>query len=215
MRKEQLKQVRRITEFELVFDSFVFELMNRCHRYLRRLALRGAWWWPPGCRNFPTYETFACRRVFQKSVWPPSSSCIGLTASGFSTPSSTVSLKRFSSFSSFSWPHSSHSSHSWFGNGQFNCNPGNVYLSFNRWQVQTFLLHFWQGMPPHLMGVLGSNVVVNIVGICDSILYRSVCSILMSSIIRVIHPSISIQFRLVEPRNGFEDHDWFVSSLIL
>lgn len=51
--------------------------------------------------------------------------------------------------------------------------------------MQTFLLHYWQGMPPHLIGVLGSNVVVNIVGVCDSILYRSVCSILMSSVIRV------------------------------
>ena len=52
-------------------------------------------------------------------------------------------------------------------------------------QVQTFLLLYWQGMPHHLMDVLGSNVVVNIVGVCDSILYRSVCSILMSSVIRV------------------------------
>ncbi|XP_046655185.1 transcription factor RFX4-like [Daphnia pulicaria] len=51
-------------------------------------------------------------------------------------------------------------------------------------EVQTFLLHYWQGMPPHLVGVLGSHVVVNIVGVCDSILYRSVCSILMSSVIR-------------------------------
>lgn len=52
-------------------------------------------------------------------------------------------------------------------------------------EVQTFLLHYWQGMPPHLIGVLGTNVVVNIVGVCDSILYRSVCNILMSSIMRV------------------------------
>lgn len=52
--------------------------------------------------------------------------------------------------------------------------------------MQTFLLHYWQGMPPHLVGVLGSHVVVNIVGVCDSILYRSVCSILMSSVIRVM-----------------------------
>ena len=52
-------------------------------------------------------------------------------------------------------------------------------------EVPTFLLHYWQGMPGHMIGVVGSNVVVNIVGVCDSILYRSVCSILMSSFMRV------------------------------
>ena len=53
-----------------------------------------------------------------------------------------------------------------------------------------FLLHYWQGMPPHFVGVLGSHVVVNIVGVCDSILYRSVCSVLMSSVIRVFNQKL-------------------------
>lgn len=52
-------------------------------------------------------------------------------------------------------------------------------------QIQSFLVHFWQGMPPHLLTILGTNVLVNLVGVCDSILYRAVCSVLMPSVLQV------------------------------
>ena len=79
--------------------------------------------------------------------------------------------------------------------------------------MQTFLLHFWQGMPPHLMGVLGSNVVVNIVGICDSILYRSVCSILMSSVIRV--KSNQIQSNQIQSNQIKYHHRFQVGYIVI
>ncbi|KAG8239731.1 hypothetical protein J437_LFUL018928 [Ladona fulva] len=51
-------------------------------------------------------------------------------------------------------------------------------------EVQNFLLHFWQGMPSHLVGILGTNVVVNMVGVCDSILYRTICNVLMPTVLQ-------------------------------
>ena len=48
------------------------------------------------------------------------------------------------------------------------------------YQVQNFITHFWQGMPGHITSVLECPVVVDIVAICDSILYKvnsRVCSV--------------------------------------
>ncbi|XP_071450535.1 transcription factor RFX4-like [Hetaerina americana] len=53
-------------------------------------------------------------------------------------------------------------------------------------EVHNFLLHFWQGMPPHLIGILSTNVVVNMVGVCDSILYRTICNVLMQSVLQAV-----------------------------
>ncbi|ROT67587.1 hypothetical protein C7M84_014318 [Penaeus vannamei] len=55
---------------------------------------------------------------------------------------------------------------------------------FSSAQIQSFLVHFWQGIPPHLVSILGTNVLVNLVGVCDSILYRAVCSVLMPSVLQ-------------------------------
>ncbi|KAG7163304.1 Transcription factor RFX4-like 1 [Homarus americanus] len=52
-------------------------------------------------------------------------------------------------------------------------------------KIQSFLVHFWQGMPPHLVNILSTNVLVNLVGVCDSILYRAICSVLMPSVLQV------------------------------
>ena len=48
-------------------------------------------------------------------------------------------------------------------------------------QVKEFLEHFWKGVPLHLTCILGSNAVVNMVGVCDSILYRSIAGIFVPS----------------------------------
>lgn len=53
-------------------------------------------------------------------------------------------------------------------------------------QVQSFLLHFWQGMPPHMLPVLGSPTVVNIVGVCDSILYKAISGVLMPTVLQAL-----------------------------
>jgi len=47
--------------------------------------------------------------------------------------------------------------------------------------VENFLLHFWQGMPPHLLSVLPNEVVVDLVALCDIMLYKVVTNVLISS----------------------------------
>ncbi|XP_033607917.1 transcription factor RFX4-like [Cryptotermes secundus] len=49
-------------------------------------------------------------------------------------------------------------------------------------EVKEFLQHFWKGVPLHLMDILGSNAVVNMVGMCDSLLYKSIAGIFVPSI---------------------------------
>ena len=46
-------------------------------------------------------------------------------------------------------------------------------------QVQNFLVHFWQGMPSHMLEVLGSNDVVELIGQCDVILYKAISGVLI------------------------------------
>ncbi|RXM28991.1 DNA-directed RNA polymerase III subunit RPC2 [Acipenser ruthenus] len=58
-------------------------------------------------------------------------------------------------------------------------------------QVQSFLLHFWQGMPPHMLPVLGSSTVVSIVGVCDSILYKAISGVLMPTVLQALPDSLT------------------------
>ncbi|XP_037736094.1 transcription factor RFX4 isoform X3 [Lepidochelys kempii] len=58
-------------------------------------------------------------------------------------------------------------------------------------EVQSFLLHFWQGMPPHMLPVLGSSTVVNIVGVCDSILYKAISGVLMPTVLQALPDSLT------------------------
>lgn len=46
-------------------------------------------------------------------------------------------------------------------------------------QIQNFLLHFWQGMPDHLLPLLENPIVVDIFCVCDSILYKVVTKYLI------------------------------------
>ena len=48
-------------------------------------------------------------------------------------------------------------------------------------QVEDFLLHFWQAMPHHLLPVMASTVVVDLVALCDTILYSVISSVLIIS----------------------------------
>ncbi|XP_051917534.1 transcription factor RFX4 isoform X1 [Hippocampus zosterae] len=58
-------------------------------------------------------------------------------------------------------------------------------------EVQSFLLHFWQGMPPHMLPVLSSPTVVNIVGVCDSILYKAISGVLMPTVLQALPDSLT------------------------
>uniref|UniRef100_A0A673J7I5 DNA-binding protein RFX6 n=1 Tax=Sinocyclocheilus rhinocerous TaxID=307959 RepID=A0A673J7I5_9TELE len=46
-------------------------------------------------------------------------------------------------------------------------------------QIQNFLLHFWQGMPEHLLPLLENPVIVDIFCVCDSILYKVIINVLL------------------------------------
>ena len=39
-------------------------------------------------------------------------------------------------------------------------------------QIHNFLLHFWQGLPEHLLPLAEHDVIVAITCICDNILYK-------------------------------------------
>ena len=47
-----------------------------------------------------------------------------------------------------------------------------VVLASDVLQIQNFLLHFWQGMPDHLLPLLENSVIMDIFCVCDSILYK-------------------------------------------
>ncbi|OWK16842.1 RFX4, partial [Cervus elaphus hippelaphus] len=68
-------------------------------------------------------------------------------------------------------------------------------------EVQSFLLHFWQGMPPHMLPVLGSSTVVNIVGVCDSILYKAISGVLMPTVLQALPDSVKKIFPNPETAN--------------
>jgi regulatory factor X 4 len=59
-------------------------------------------------------------------------------------------------------------------------------------EVQTFLLHFWQGVPPHLSQILESNSVINLIGVCDSILYKTIANVLLPSVLQSLPERYSI-----------------------
>ncbi|ETE70304.1 Transcription factor RFX4, partial [Ophiophagus hannah] len=67
----------------------------------------------------------------------------------------------------------------------------NLPASLPEEKVQSFLLHFWQGMPPHMLPVLGSSTVVNIVGVCDSILYKAISGVLMPTVLQALPDSLT------------------------
>ncbi|GCB67974.1 hypothetical protein scyTo_0008155 [Scyliorhinus torazame] len=46
-------------------------------------------------------------------------------------------------------------------------------------EIQNFLLHFWQGMPDHLLPLLENPVIIDIFCVCDSILYKVLTDVLI------------------------------------
>ncbi|ESP00087.1 hypothetical protein LOTGIDRAFT_113173, partial [Lottia gigantea] len=58
-------------------------------------------------------------------------------------------------------------------------------------EVQNFLMHFWQGMPSHIVPILDSSTIVMLVGVCDSILYKAVSSVLMPTVLQALPESLT------------------------
>ncbi|KAJ8316181.1 hypothetical protein KUTeg_006195, partial [Tegillarca granosa] len=58
-------------------------------------------------------------------------------------------------------------------------------------EVQSFLLHFWQGMPQHMVPILDSQTIVMLVGVCDSILYKAIANVLMPTVLQALPESLT------------------------
>lgn len=68
-----------------------------------------------------------------------------------------------------------------------------VRANFN--EVENFLLHFWQGMPTHMLPVLASDVVVDLVAHCDTLLYKVVSNVLITSPLQNLPESLAGEIR--------------------
>nr|XP_006821615.1 PREDICTED: DNA-binding protein RFX6-like [Saccoglossus kowalevskii] len=76
-------------------------------------------------------------------------------------------------------------------------------------EVQNFLLHFWQGMPDHLTSLLSCDVIVDIVGLCDTILYKVMVDVLIPSTIQDLPDTLSAEIKVFAKRIP----EWLSSSL--
>ncbi|XP_054827645.1 DNA-binding protein RFX6 [Eublepharis macularius] len=76
-------------------------------------------------------------------------------------------------------------------------------------EIQHFLLHFWQGMPDHLLPLLENPVIVDIFCVCDSVLYKVLTDILIPATMQEMPESL-----LADIRNFAKNWEhWIVSSL--
>ncbi|XP_072264898.1 DNA-binding protein RFX6 [Pyxicephalus adspersus] len=76
-------------------------------------------------------------------------------------------------------------------------------------EIQHFLLHFWQGMPDHLLPLLENPVIIDIFCVCDSILYKVLTDVLIPATMQEMPESL-----LADIRN-FAKHweQWVTTSL--
>ncbi|XP_071019617.1 DNA-binding protein RFX6-like [Oncorhynchus clarkii lewisi] len=82
-------------------------------------------------------------------------------------------------------------------------------INVNFEEIQNFLLHFWQGMPDHLLPLLDNSIIVDIFCVCDSILYKVLTDVLIPATMQEMPESL-----LADIRNLAKHwEDWMVSSL--
>uniref|UniRef100_H3CWH6 DNA-binding protein RFX6 n=1 Tax=Tetraodon nigroviridis TaxID=99883 RepID=H3CWH6_TETNG len=82
-------------------------------------------------------------------------------------------------------------------------------INVNFEEIQNFLLHFWQGMPDHLLPLLENRVIVDIFCVCDSILYKVLTDVLIPATMQEMPESLLADIR------SFAKHweHWLASSL--
>ncbi|XP_032231120.1 transcription factor RFX4 isoform X2 [Nematostella vectensis] len=68
-------------------------------------------------------------------------------------------------------------------------------LRANFGEVQNFLVHFWQGMPSHMLEVLGCSDVVDLIGVCDGILYKAISGVLIPGTLQPLPASLTQAIR--------------------
>ncbi|XP_029318659.1 LOW QUALITY PROTEIN: DNA-binding protein RFX6 [Cottoperca gobio] len=82
-------------------------------------------------------------------------------------------------------------------------------INVNFEEIQNFLLHFWQGMPDHLLPLLENPVIVDIFCVCDSILYKVLTDVLIPATMQEMPESL-----LADIRNFAKHWElWLASSL--
>ncbi|KAJ1152291.1 hypothetical protein NDU88_005067 [Pleurodeles waltl] len=74
-------------------------------------------------------------------------------------------------------------------------------------EIQHFILHFWQGMPDHLLPLLENPVIVDIFCVCDSILYKVLTDVLIPATMQEMPESL-----LADIRNFAKHWEQWVSS---
>ncbi|XP_077366632.1 DNA-binding protein RFX6 isoform X2 [Festucalex cinctus] len=82
-------------------------------------------------------------------------------------------------------------------------------INVNFDEIQNFLLHFWQGMPDHLLPLLDNPLLVDILCVCDSILYKVLTDVLIPATMQEMPESLLADIR------SFAKHWelWLASSL--
>ncbi|NXE29011.1 RFX6 protein, partial [Ardeotis kori] len=76
-------------------------------------------------------------------------------------------------------------------------------------EIQHFLLHFWQGMPDHLLPLLENPIIIDIFCVCDSILYKVLTDVLIPATMQEMPESL-----LADIRNFAKNWEqWVTSSL--
>uniref|UniRef100_A0A0L8HQS5 RFX1-4/6/8-like BCD domain-containing protein n=1 Tax=Octopus bimaculoides TaxID=37653 RepID=A0A0L8HQS5_OCTBM len=75
--------------------------------------------------------------------------------------------------------------------------------------IQNFLLHFWQGLPDHLLPLVKNQVIVDIICICDSILYKVLIEVLIPATMQEMPEVLMCDIR------NFANHweNWLSSAL--
>ncbi|EMP38628.1 DNA-binding protein RFX6 [Chelonia mydas] len=76
-------------------------------------------------------------------------------------------------------------------------------------EIQHFLLHFWQGMPDHLLPLLENPVIIDIFCVCDSVLYKVLTDVLIPATMQEMPESLLADIRTFA--KNWEQ--WVVSSL--
>uniref|UniRef100_T1ILR4 DNA-binding protein RFX6 n=1 Tax=Strigamia maritima TaxID=126957 RepID=T1ILR4_STRMM len=82
-------------------------------------------------------------------------------------------------------------------------------ISGNFEEMQSFLLHFWQGMPDHLLPLVEMQVIADIIVTCDWILYKTLNDILIPSTMQEMPETLLCDIRNLA--NHWEH--WIASSL--
>ncbi|KAK3610931.1 hypothetical protein CHS0354_022198 [Potamilus streckersoni] len=76
-------------------------------------------------------------------------------------------------------------------------------------EIQNFLLHFWQGLPEHLLPLVENQVIIDIICVCDSILYKVLTEVLIPATMQEMPETLLCDIR------NFARHweNWVKSAL--